>query len=79
MTQSEKAGCETCTHFRSAPYEARLEGCYLPANMPSKQSATYLDEQQLPGNHRVINRGGKCPDHKARAPKPSLLSRLVRG
>ena len=61
-----KVACENCVHFRSAPYEARKDGCYLPDNMPAKQSARYLDEQQLAGDHRKINLRGDCPDHEAR-------------
>jgi len=79
MSQTQKATCASCAHFKSAPYEARLEGCYLPENMDSKQSAFYLDEQQLPGNHRILNLGGKCGDYAAKAPKPSLLKRLTLG
>jgi len=74
---SEKVDCRHCKHFRAAPYEARLEGCYLPGNMSSKQSAAYLDEQQLPGRHDKLNRNGDCPDFVAREQKPSLLKRLL--
>ena len=71
-----KVDCRTCVHFRSAPYEARLEGCYLEKNMVSKQKQLCLDEQQLPGDHRKINLLGDCPDHRARPRKPSLWHRL---
>ncbi len=71
-----KVVCRECQHFRSAPYEARLEGCYFPKNMVSKQKVAYLDEQQLPGDHEQINRNGDCPDFLARARKPSLWKRL---
>ena len=74
---SEKVDCRRCQHFRSAPFEARFEGCYLPGNMPSKQSAAYLDEQQIPGRSDKINRNGDCPDYLARETKPSLLKRLL--
>ena len=47
-----KAVCQICRHFRSAPYEARFEGCYLEKNMVSKQKQLCLDEQQLPGDQR---------------------------
>ena len=68
--------CETCVHFRGAPYEARRAGCYLPANMPGRQKLAYLDEQQIPGDNEQINRKGDCPDHEARQARPSLLKRL---
>ena len=66
MSSKPKVSCENCVHFRSAPYEARMDGCFLPDNMPGKQSASYLDEQQIPGNHVKINLRGDCPDHVAR-------------
>lgn len=77
MSSIEKVDCGNCVHFRAAPYEARLEGCYLPGNMPSKQTARYLDEQQQPGDHEKINRDGDCPDFHARRSKPSLWRRIL--
>ena len=71
-----KVDCRTCVHFRSAPYEARFEGCYLEKNMLSKQKQLCLDEQQLPGDHRKINLLGDCPDHRERPRKPSWWQRL---
>ena len=68
--------CRNCVHFRSAPYEARKEGCYLSKNMPQRQDAAYLDEQQIPGDHETINIRGDCPDYEAREPQPSLFQRL---
>jgi hypothetical protein len=76
MTTPVRADCHRCVHFRSAPYEARIEGCYLPKNMVSKQKQAFLDEQQIPGNHEKINFFGDCPDFQARAKKPSLWRRL---
>lgn len=76
---SENRDCRLCVHFRSAPYETRLEGCYLPDNMQSKQDAFYLDEQQLPGNHEKINFHGDCADFSARQKKPSFWQRLIAG
>jgi hypothetical protein len=76
MTSPAKVDCRNCRHFRSAPYEARLEGCYLPQNMPSKQKQACLDEQQQPGDHEKINFHGDCPDFAAREKKPSLWKRL---
>ena len=72
-----KVHCKRCVHFRAAPYEARVDGCYLPKNMPSKQKLAYLDEQQLAGDHRAINRDGDCPDFQARVQQASLWRRLL--
>ena len=77
MSPSEKASCKNCVHFRSAPYEARIDGCFLPANMDSKQSASYLDEQQIPGDHMILNRAGKCTDFEAKPTKLSFLQGLI--
>jgi len=76
MSQRPTADCRTCVHFRSAPYETKFEGCYLEKNMVSKQKQACLDEQQLPGDHRQLNRRGDCADHAARAGKPSFWQRL---
>lgn len=72
-----KHECRNCVHFRSAPYQARLEGCYFEGNMKSKQKERYLDEQQLPGDHRVINRDGDCADFAAQAQPVSIWRRLL--
>lgn len=77
MSQRPNLDCRTCVHFRSAPYETKFEGCYLEKNMVSKQKQACLDEQQLPGDHRKINRLGDCPDHRARAAQPSFWQRLI--
>ncbi len=83
MTTSDStsgpADCRRCRHFRSAPYEARLEGCYFPDNMVSKQSAGYLDEQQQPGRHDKINRKGDCKDFVARDEAIPFWRRLFAG
>jgi hypothetical protein len=73
-----KVDCKNCTHFRSAPYEARADGCYFLDNMPSKQSTTYLDEQQIAGNHKKINLRSDCKDHDARSVPRSFWRRLLR-
>jgi hypothetical protein len=75
--EGREVHCADCTHFRSAPYEARIEGCYFPGNMPAKQKQDFLDEQQIPGDHRVINRRHDCPDFEARPAKPSFWRRLL--
>lgn len=71
-----KVRCQNCIHFRRAPYQARIEGCFLPKNMPSKQNDAFLDEQQAPGDHRAINRRGDCPDYESARSKPRLLDWL---
>ena len=75
MTQAD---CNACRHFRSAPYEARIDGCFHPDNMKVSQTAGYLKEEETPGNHRVINRRGDCAQFDAKAQKRSLLSRILR-
>ena len=77
MTE-KRVDCRTCVHFRSAPYEARKDGCYFPDNMPGKQGATYLDEQQVPGRHDKINLHGDCKDHAPRPKAPSFVERLLK-
>ena len=77
MVSSTKVDCRRCVHFRGAPYEARLDGCYFPGNMPAKQSARYLDEQQQAGDHERINRNGDCPDHQARVVKEPWWRRIM--
>jgi hypothetical protein len=68
--------CRACRHFRSAPYEAKFEGCYLEKNMVSKQKQACLDEQQLPGDHRKLNLRGSCPDFAAVERRSALWRRL---
>ena len=79
MTTSEPSDCRCCVHFRSAPYQARIEGCYFPNNMVSKQSASYLDEQQQPGRHDVINRNSDCADFEAKEMRPPFWRRILAG
>jgi hypothetical protein len=43
MRAEPRVFCQDCVHFRSAPYESKLAGCYLPENMPQKQRAAFLD------------------------------------
>jgi hypothetical protein len=76
MSAKNRVDCRNCRHFRSQPYEAKFEGCYLEKNMESKQKQACLDEQQLPGRHDKINARGDCPDFAARERKLSLWQRL---
>lgn len=76
MSSPAQADCRRCVHFRSAPFEAKFEGCYLEKNMLSRQKQLCLDEQQLPGNHVKINLRGDCPDFQERTRKTSFWQRL---
>ena len=73
-----KVYCKDCRHFREAPYDAPRTGCWHPDNLVVRQKDAFLDEQQVPGDHRRINRRGDCAQYEARARKPSLLERLRR-
>ena len=44
--------------------------------MLSSQKEAYLDQQQIPGDHKKINLRGDCPDFSARAKAPGLLQRI---
>ena len=76
MTKA-RVDCQDCSHFRSAPYRARIEGCYLERNMKMKQKESYLDEQQIPGKHKVINRDGDCGDFDLKSAPASIWKRLL--
>ena len=71
-----RADCKACRHFKTAPYQARIDGCFHPDHMKVTQKDAYLSEQETPGNHRVINRRGNCEKFEAMAQKRSLLSRI---
>jgi len=71
-----KHACADCVHFRKAPYEAKRDGCFHPKFMQGKQKDAFLDEQQVPGDHTVINRNGDCPEWRQRPSRLSLVRRL---
>ena len=73
-----KVECKDCRHFRRAPYEARIEGCWHPDNMKAKQKEAYLKEQEIPGDHRVINLRGDCAQFEPRPAQLPLWKRLLR-
>jgi hypothetical protein len=73
----KKVECKNCRHFRRAPYDAPRTGCWLPEFMVVKQKDRFLDEQQIPGDHRRINQHGDCPKYEARAARPGLWKRLL--
>lgn len=71
-----RADCKTCSHFRSAPYEARIDGCFHPDHMKVTQKEAFLQEQETPGNHRILNLRGDCAEFEPEAPKRSFFSRI---
>ena len=73
-----KVSCSDCTHFREAPYQAPLTGCWHPDNMKVTQKEAFLDQQQQPGNHRKINLRGDCQQFEARPVRLSLFQRIFR-
>jgi len=79
MTDKQKVECSECRYSRSAPYEARIAGCYKESNMPGRQKEAFLDEQQIPGDHERINLRGDCPDYEPIPKKPSIWKRLLAG
>ena len=62
----DKVYCKNCRHFRSAPWEAKHEGCYHPELMQAKQKDAFLDEQQVCGNAWMLNRDNDCEHYEAR-------------
>ena len=76
--QMTKVSCTDCKHYREAPYDAPITGCWHPDNMTVSQKEAFLDQQQQPGNHRKINLRGNCEQFEAKAAKPSFLQRLMR-
>ena len=77
MSDKNKVHCSDCTHFKAAPHQARISGCFKDTNMPGRQKEAFLDEQQVPGNHEKINLRGDCSDFDAKPAKESLWKRLL--
>ncbi len=73
-----KVSCTNCRHFLAKPYEAPHTGCWHPDNMASSQKDGYLDQQQLPGDHRTINLRGDCASFEAKPKKLTLWERFLR-
>ncbi len=73
----KKVECKNCRHFRQAPYQAPRTGCWHPDFMVVRQKDRFLDEQQIPGDHRKINLRGDCPKYEPRASRPGLWKRLL--
>lgn len=74
-----KSNCQDCKYFKTAPYEAPHTGCYHPDNMVTSQKERYLDQQQLPGDHRKLNLMGDCDKFAPKAKKAPLWKRLLAG
>ena len=74
MTQVD---CKECCHFKSAPYEARIDGCFHPDHMKVSQKDAYLNEQETPGNHRAINRRGDCATFEGKSQERPFIARLL--
>jgi hypothetical protein len=72
-----RVNCKDCRHFREAPYEAPLTGCWHEKHLKVAQKEAFLDQQQQPGNQRQINLRGDCADFEAHPVKPGLLQRLL--
>jgi hypothetical protein len=72
----KKVACKDCRHFREAPYQAPLTGCWHPDHMLVTQKEAFLDEQQAPGNHRKINLRGDCSTYEERERPPKLWQRI---
>lgn len=73
-----RVNCTDCRHFREAPYQAPLTGCWHKKNLKITQKEAFLDQQQQPGDQRKINLRGDCEQYEQRPAKPSLLQRLLR-
>lgn len=72
-----KVSCRDCRFYQTAPYEAPHTGCWQPDNMLATQKDAYLNQQQLPGDHRKINQRGDCTAFVAKAKKPTLWERFL--
>ena len=73
-----QANCDACDHFKSAPYEARIDGCFHPDHMKVSQKDRFLNEQETPGAHRAINRRGDCEQFEPKEQERSFLSRILK-
>jgi len=68
--------CRDCRHFREAPYEAPITGCWHPDSKSVTQKEAFLDQQQQPGDHMRINFRGDCSLFEARPVRPSIWKRM---
>lgn len=72
-----KPSCQDCLHLKTAPYQAPHTGCWHPKHMQVKQKDAWLDEQQMPGDHKVINLRQDCASFEAAPPKRSFWQRFA--
>ena len=68
-----KVACKDCRFFREAPYEAAHTGCWHKDHLVVTQKDAYLDQQQIPGDHRKINLRGNCEQFEGKPRRPSFL------
>jgi hypothetical protein len=71
------SNCADCKHFRRAPDEVKRDGCYHPELMRASQKDAYLDEQQIPGDHKKLNLRGDCKKFEARERPPAWWRLLL--
>jgi hypothetical protein len=72
--------CKDCKHLRLRPGDTvwkRKSGCYHPKHMVQSQSEGFLKEQEIPGDHTVINADGRCPEWEPKPPRKSLIARIA--
>ena len=77
MSEKNRVHCSDCTHFRAAPHQSRISGCFKDTNMTNRQKEACLDEQQIPGDHEKLNLRGDCSEFEAKPVKASLWKRLL--
>jgi hypothetical protein len=76
---TKKVACRDCRYFKRAPYEAPRTGCWFPEFMQQTQKDAFLKEQEIPGDPEQLNLRGDCAKFDARAPKLSILKRMLAG
>ena len=76
---TKKVECVDCRWFREAPYDAPRTGCWFPDFMQQKQKDAFLQQQEIPGNHEVINLRGDCEKFERRAAKRGFWKRMLAG
>lgn len=75
-TDMVRVECKNCAHFRVAPDEAPVTGCWHPQHMKQRQTDAFLKQQELPGDHTKINLRGDCAQYERQPKKPSFWQRL---
>ena len=72
-----QSDCKNCLHFKEAPYGAAHTGCWHPDNLRVSQKEAFLDQQQLPGDHKARNFSGQCTLFEGRPSGKSLWQRIM--